>query len=178
MIEGVVNGTCNFVLERLAEGLTLEAAVHAATRAGFAEADPSADLEGRDAAAKLELLARAAAPDAPFVFKGADVLDARVATPAQGRLKQVACARLTPDGWVGEVRLTALSGADFLAGAEAEENRLRLTLADGGEVRAAGRGAGRWPTVEAVMADLYDLRREARATPISRTAPRAKATAG
>ncbi|MBC6981716.1 homoserine dehydrogenase [Caulobacter sp. 17J80-11] len=177
-IEGVVNGTCNFVLERLAEGLTLDAAVHAATRAGFAEADPSADLEGRDAAAKLELLARAAAPDAPFVFKGADVLDASVTTPAQGRLKQVARAVLGPHGWTGEVRLVALLDSDFLAGAEAEENRLRLTLADGRQVHTAGKGAGRWPTVEAVMADLYDLRREGRAAAVSRTAPRAKATAG
>lgn len=177
VIEGVVNGTCNFVLERLAEGLSLEAAVHAATRAGFAEADPSADLEGRDAAAKLELLARAAAPEAPFVFQGADVLGPGVTAPAHGRLKQVARARLGPDGWTGEVRLVALPDDDFLAGAAAEENRLRLILADGREARAAGKGAGRWPTVEAVMADLYDLRRDGRAASVSRTAPRSRATA-
>src|SRR5882672_3664475 len=57
-IAAVLNGTCNFVLDRCAQGDALEDAVAEAQRCGFAEADPSDDLSGRDAERKLRILAR------------------------------------------------------------------------------------------------------------------------
>jgi homoserine dehydrogenase len=59
-VRGVVNGTSNFVLDRVGEGESFDAAVKAAQAAGFAEADPTKDLDGTDAAEKLALAARAA----------------------------------------------------------------------------------------------------------------------
>src|SRR5690606_11208930 len=60
-IEAVLNGTCNFILNRLAEGADFEDALAGARDAGFAEEDPTADLTGLDAAAKLAILAHEAA---------------------------------------------------------------------------------------------------------------------
>ena len=67
-LRGVLNGTSTFVLDRLASGDDLAAAVAEARRRGFAEADPSLDLDGTDAAQKLELLLREAFPDARRTF--------------------------------------------------------------------------------------------------------------
>jgi homoserine dehydrogenase len=59
-IEGVLNGTCNFLLAACSRGVPLAEAIKEAQRLGFAEADPSEDLSGRDAARKLTLIARSA----------------------------------------------------------------------------------------------------------------------
>src|SRR5207247_4103234 len=59
-ITGIINGTCNFICDRLAEGVEYDVAVREAQEAGFAEADPTLDLNGTDAAQKLILLAKAA----------------------------------------------------------------------------------------------------------------------
>jgi len=66
-LDGVLNGTCNFVLSRLGDGASLEEALADAVAAGFAEADSTRDLDGRDAAEKLRLLLREAGvtSDAP-----------------------------------------------------------------------------------------------------------------
>jgi homoserine dehydrogenase len=153
--EAVLNGTCNFILNRLAEGRPFEEALAAAGAAGFAEADPSADLTGLDAAAKLAILGHEALQERLSVEDIArDTLGPDVALPA-GRVRQL--ARLdVRTGEVG-VGLRAVDGDRLFADLKDEWNALRVTTADGRVFTARGRGAGRTPTAESVWADLTDL---------------------
>jgi homoserine dehydrogenase len=100
-IAAVLNGTCNFVLDRCAQGVTLEDALAEARQEGFAEADSQEDLSGRDASRKLRILARRAfGAEAQEVE--AQVLDEAVARHAQEavlrrmRLRQVRAPRDAP----------------------------------------------------------------------------------
>lgn len=166
-IEGVMNGTTNFLLGRLAAGDAFEDAVAEAQRLGFAEADPSADVDGHDAADKLSLLVRkcfgvALPPEEIARQSLRNVLPADVQA-AQGRgeaLKQVGRCRLRNDGSVeAEVRIECLPASHPLAGAVNEENRFVVTDAKGDLHEVYGKGAGCWPTAAAVFADVMDLQR-------------------
>jgi homoserine dehydrogenase len=151
-IEAVLNGTVNFLLNRLAAGHPFEAALAEAQAAGFAEADPSADLTGRDAAAKLYLLSRAA-------FGPGARLPDRVETlgpdfqPASEPVRQLAVA----DCGGGQITLSPVAGDPLFADLADAGNAIRITLADGRVLSRTGLGAGRAPTAESVWADLTDL---------------------
>jgi homoserine dehydrogenase len=166
LVEGLLNSTSNFVLGRIGEGSSLADALDDARQAGFAEADASDDLEGRDAVAKLRLLAQSVWGQDVTDFAAIDILDREPAVGEGQVLKQVARCRRDADGRLtAEVRLESLPADQYLAQARAEENRLRIVLSGGREVRASGKGAGRWPTTEAVMADVLDLTRRHAARP-------------
>lgn len=177
-VAGVMNGTCNFLLGRLAEGDALDDAVAEAQARGFAEADPSADVDGHDAADKLALLARRAFGVVLPVDKIAKESVAAVdpaavrASAAGGKvLKQVGRCALLPDGSVeASVRIEALAADHPLAGAHNEENRFLVRCNDGKVHAVHGKGAGRWPTAASVFADVMDLQRrlasEARDAPL------------
>jgi homoserine dehydrogenase len=166
-IEGVMNGTCNFILCRMAEGWTFTDALAEAQAQGFAEADPSADLDGHDAADKLSILAREAFESVvppPLIAKQSlrDLpLDAAAEAAAIGRvLRQVARCVRRPDGSVGaDVRVVALPLDHPLAKVRNEENRFLVTDEAGRVHDLYGKGAGRWPTAAAVFADLMDAQR-------------------
>jgi homoserine dehydrogenase len=166
-VEGVMNGTCNFLLSRLGEGWGFDDAVAKAQALGYAEADPSADVDSHDAAAKLSILVREAF--------GVSLLPERIAkqslrsvTPQAAQaalergqaLKQVGRCRLLPDGSLeAEVALEALDLSHPLAGAQNEENRFLIAEAGGKVHHVLGKGAGRWPTATAVFADVMDAQR-------------------
>ena len=166
-VQGVINGTANFILGRLAQGCTFEAAVAGAQQCGFAEADPSADLDGLDAAAKLVLMARhgfgATLRQSSITCESLRDLDpARLAAARQqGRvIRQVSEISRNGQGKVrASVSLQALPSGHYLAAAKGEHNRLVITLKNGQTLVLRGKGAGRWPTAEAVMADLLDIHR-------------------
>ncbi len=162
-LEGVLNGTSNFVLERLAAGANLGDALHAARTAGLAESDATADLSGLDAARKLAILAyeawacpldvdaiqREPIPDSVGSGLGTGgVLRqiARVSCDGQGRLR----ARVSVERVGVDHPFADLSGA---------ENALRIETGAGSVRGVRGLGAGRGPTTEAVLADLFALRR-------------------
>jgi len=154
-IEAVLNGTCNFILNRLAEGQHFDAALAAARAAGFAEEDPSADLTGLDAAAKLAILAHEAAGWRLAVDTvPRQTLSAHLVLPA-GRVRQV--ARLHAGRGEATVAFEAVDGDGLFADLADEGNALRATTTDGRVFTAQGRGAGRAPTAESVWADLADL---------------------
>ncbi len=166
MITGVVNGTTTFVLDQLAGGASLAEAVAAACAAGFAEADPTLDLNGTDAAQKLCLLARAAwgAPPLPerVTVRGLDQLppDEPAAARFGGRVvRLVATCVRTGRGLEARVEPVALP-ADHQLAATGAGNALRVVFESGASLQLTAQGAGRWPTTEAVMADLFDLWRE------------------
>ncbi len=153
-IEAVLNGTCNFILNRLAEGFPFDAALTAARAAGFAEADPSADLTGLDAGAKLAILGHEAlqgrlTADVPRERLGPDV------DLPRGRVRQL--ARLDVRTGEAGVALRPVDGDPLFADLPDEWNALRVTTGDGRVFTARGRGAGRVPTTESVWADLSDL---------------------
>ncbi|MFN3930163.1 MAG: homoserine dehydrogenase [Brevundimonas sp.] len=154
-IEAVLNGTCNFILNRLAHGVAFDAALTAAREAGFAEADPSADLTGLDAAAKLAILAHEAG-DWRLAPAGVarEALSATTALPT-GRVRQT--ARLDLAARSASVTFEAMDADPLFAGLADEGNAVRVTTADGRIFTATGRGAGRTPTAESVWADLTDL---------------------
>lgn len=161
-IAGVLNGTCNYVLDKCAEGLSFDEAVRAAQQCGFAEADPSEDLSGRDAARKLTILARRGfGRDVDSIeietLSNATLEAARAALGANQALRLIGRVRIAGDRLLGQVRLDAIAVSDAFAQTRAEWNRLLVTYANGEEIAVSGRGAGRWPTTEAVMADLLDL---------------------
>ena len=166
-VEGVMNGTANFLLDRLGEGWSFDEAMAQAQALGFAEADPATDVDGHDAADKLSILARDAF-GAVLLPGGIAKQSLRAVTPAQVQaaqargevLKQVGRCRLRADGSVlAEVAIEALPAAHPLAGARNEENRFLVTDADGHVHSTYGKGAGRWPTTAAVFADIMDLQR-------------------
>ena len=166
-ITGVLNGTCNFVLDRCAAGASFAEAVTLARDAGYAEADPTLDLDGSDAAQKLSLLAREAfgvpLPWAGIPRRGIADLDERAAAEAARRgrrLRLVASCERGEDGLRASVQPLDLSPDHPCAWAAGADNALVVHLEGGGQIRIAARGAGRWPTTEAVMADLYDVAAE------------------
>ena len=163
-VRGVLNGTSNFVLDRLASGRNLDVSVKEAQDAGFAEADPSADLDGLDATNKLALIAReawgveldpASIPTASIRDLPAHVLDA--ARLDGRRIRQVGCLSRSVSGVRAEVRLEALPLTDPLARARAEGNVVVLLPERGAEVIVAGKGAGRLPTAGSLIGDLNRL---------------------
>ena len=177
-LDGVVNGTVNFLLARLANGWTFDRALAKAQELGFAEADPTSDVEGHDAAYKLSLLIRdamgvaVAAEDIPKDSLMTVTAEAILAALAKGQvLKQISRARLLPDGKVeASVRIEPLPMAHPLAKVTNTENSVLITAADGSVHEVHGHGAGRWPTAAAVFADIMDLQRSA---PCQRAAPTA-----
>jgi homoserine dehydrogenase len=164
---GVLNGTCNFVLEQLATGSTLGAAVKEAQERGYAEEHPQLDLDGIDAAQKLILLARAAfdvsLPLHSITRKGIQGLNAETVRQAQERgqtVRLVAECRKSADRIEASVAPVELAPNHALAQVNGAENRLIVQPEIGEAIVVSGSGAGRWPTTEAVMADLFDIRRK------------------
>jgi homoserine dehydrogenase len=157
-IEGVLNGTVTYVLGRIEQGDDMAEAVAAAQAAGYAEADPSADLSGADAADKLAVLSQLAF-GAPVTradvdvfgiewLDGADVARAR-ADGKRWRLVAVAnrggCCRVEP---------VLLAEADPLARLTGAENAVAVTTEHTGTVVVTGPGAGGAATATAVVADV------------------------
>lgn len=169
-VEGVLNGTCNYVLNRVREGLGFADAVREAQRAGFAEADPTRDLSGVDAAEKLVVLARhglGVELDVSDVERESlNETPVKQASRAGSVLRQVAWVQLGLDGPRAGVEISEFAagdGCDSFFDLPGATNRVRVQTADAQWHTLAGAGAGRWPTAESVLADLLDLARERRA---------------
>jgi len=164
---GVINGTCNFVLDTLEGGASWEGAVRAACQAGIAEAHYDRDLSGRDAADKLSLMAHAAF--------GVEVPPEAISTrgiegglPAQGSQvwRLLARAKRLPAGVTLSVGPELVARTSFLGQTAGAENRLEIDLESGETVRLRGQGGGRWPTTLAVLGDVREIvRRCSRAAP-------------
>lgn len=153
--EGVLNGTVNFMLERLDAGDSFDEALAQARVAGFAEEDPSSDLEGRDAAAKIRLLAFEAFGAMPTETEIArDILGEGLNLPRGAR--QVSRCFMEDGRLLAEVRLVEQDDPLFRS-LKGERNAIRIRLPDDLKLSRRGRGAGRWATAESVLADISDL---------------------
>jgi homoserine dehydrogenase len=158
-IRGIINGTCGVVFDEWAAGRTRHDAVAMAQAAGFAEANPTRDLSGRDSADKLALMTEAAfgqwlAPeDIPTLG-----IDTITGDPQGYRL--IARAKRTPHGITASVAPESPPSHSFLGQARGPANRLEIELESGEIIRLRGQGAGRWPTTVSVMGDLHEVARQ------------------
>ena len=162
---GIVNATCNFIMTRLEQGdLTLAEAIEEAQRLGFAEADPTADIEGLDAAAKLSILAYRAfgawvRPDG-FLVRGIrdiDPADCDLAESMGFRIRQIARAVRINGALDMAVEPLLLPSWHLLASVEEEYNAVYLRCVSSGDLSLFGKGAGALPTATAMLGDLIDL---------------------
>lgn len=162
-VTGVLNGTVNFILDRLSRGLSFSAALRQAQQAGFAEEDPSEDVSGADAAAKLRIVAAAAFGGSPtdyaFEFEALDSA-ALARIEGQGRFVQLATVERREGIVTGSVRLAPREEAGALPIGDGEWNCARIETADGFSRVVTGRGAGGAPTAGALLSDLVRLTRE------------------
>lgn len=164
-IRGILNGTSNYVLWRMSnERMSLDQALADARTHGFAEADATRDLDGRDAADKLAILAWLAfgADPARLVVRRQGIL------PDPGRLLRDAAAQgltvrlvaeceATPDGVVASVSPVALTCDSDLGRTEGAGNRILIETGEAGSYSLAGPGAGGMPTASALLADVLDV---------------------
>ncbi|GGO96485.1 homoserine dehydrogenase [Wenjunlia tyrosinilytica] len=163
--EGILNGTSNFVLGRMESGLDLGAAVREARSLGYAEADPTADLEGHDVRLKVavlanELLGGALAPDDVATTGITALTPADTAKAAeQGlRWKLVGSARRTPGGGISaQVAPRALPLNHHLAGVSGAANAVSFDTDLLGPVTVSGPGAGRVETAYALLSDVIAI---------------------
>jgi len=156
-LRAVLNGTCNFILDQMANGRSCDSAVKEAQALGFAEPDPTADVSGLDAARKLEILSHLAF-DAPPVRLEVTGLDAEPDVTSRPGFVRRQVARLEQDG-TGRVGVEWLPESEFLSEAQGAENRLEVILDDGSVYRLSGQGAGGVPTATAILADLQEAAR-------------------
>jgi homoserine dehydrogenase len=166
-IQGVLNGTCNYILTRMErEGVSFEDALADAQRLGYAEADPTADVDGFDAQAKLAILVGVGlgcqvnvSDIALGSIRPVSAIDFSYAKRLGCVIRQVARAELLPDG--GEIRAAvqpALVPEDSsLARVDGTQNIVVVDGEFGGETAFSGFGAGGAPTAVAVVSDLLAI---------------------
>lgn len=164
-LAAIVNGTCNFILSSMGvSGVTYEAALAEAQHLGYAEADPTLDVDGTDTAHKLAILAQiafgASVTTADIPRRGIDQLqaaDIRYAGELGYLVKLLALAKLTESGLELRVAPTLVRRGTPLAEVKGPYNAIRVVGDAVGDTLFYGRGAGGMPTASAVVADLIDV---------------------
>ena len=170
---GIINGTCNYILSEMRDkGLPFDVVLAEAQRLGYAEADPSFDIDGIDAAHKLTILS-AIAFGIPMQFdkaytEGIGRLTAADIKYAEGlgyRIKLLGISRRAPAGIELRVHPTLVPARRILANVEGVMNAVLVKGDAVGHTLFYGRGAGAEATASAVVADLVDVTRMATADP-------------
>ena len=178
-VRGILNGTCNYILSRMqSETISFADALSEAQRAGYAEADPTEDLDGGDAAAKLAIIAavglrrpvrvgdiqtRSIRPIEPVDFEYARELGCTI--------RQIARASAEDSGAVfAAVRPALVPLTSAFGRNEGSQNLVTVRGIFGGETSFSGSGAGGSPTAVAVVSDVLSVRK---ASPGARPAPSA-----
>jgi len=161
-VYGIVNGTCNYILTRMSQnGLSYDEALAEAQEKGYAEADPSLDVEGDDSAHKLAILARLAfgvdVVDGDVMREGISTIepaDIEYARSLGYTLKLLATGMRRDDALELRVHPALLRHDHPLAAVGGANNAVCVHGETVGEVVLTGQGAGRWPTASAVVADV------------------------
>ncbi|MDP2825589.1 MAG: homoserine dehydrogenase [Sulfuritalea sp.] len=172
-IAGIINGTTNFILSEMRDkGLPFDVVLKEAQRLGYAEADPSFDIEGIDAAHKITILS-ALAFGIPMQFDKAhiegisrlDALDIKYAEQLGYRIKLLGITRRRPEGVELRVHPTLIPTKRLIANVEGAMNAVLVQGDAVGATLYYGKGAGAEPTASAVIADLVDVTRMHTADP-------------
>ncbi|MBI4971851.1 MAG: homoserine dehydrogenase [Candidatus Omnitrophica bacterium] len=163
-ILGIVNGTCNYILTQMSHGgMDFDAALRQAQEKGFAEADPSFDIDGIDSAHKMAVLARLAF-EQPIPFRevyceGIRHIAEQDITFAKDFgycIKLLAIAKREKDGIEARIQPTLVPKDHILAKVDGSFNAILFDGDEVGEILLYGKGAGPEPTASAVMSDLID----------------------
>jgi len=166
-IAGIVNGTCNFILSEMRErGASFDDVLKEAQRRGYAEADPTFDIEGVDAAHKTTIMA-AIGFGIPMRFESAYVEgisrlkqdDIKYAEELGYRIKLLGITRRRPKGIEIRVHPTLVPARRLIASVEGVMNAILVKGDAVGQTMYYGAGAGAEPTASAVIADLVDVAR-------------------
>ncbi len=176
-VYGILNGTCNFILTKMEEGETYAAALKEAQDLGYAEADPTFDVEGLDTAQKLAILTSVAFGtvidrDAVFVegITGIEPEDLSAAEELGYRIKLLGVAQRTDSGLEQRVHPTMVPRDCDIARISGVTNAVAVDGDFIGSVILSGPGAGGNATASAVVGDIIDLARGVRVPPLGRPA--------
>lgn len=164
-ITGILNGTTNYILNKMImENMSFNDALKLAQDNGFAEKDPTADIEGHDACRKICILAslgfgKHIYPEQVRTegITGITAEDIEYADSLGCVIKLIGRAEKLPDGKVcASVRPTLVSRENILSGVNGVFNAITVTGDETGDVMFYGKGAGKLPTASAVVADIID----------------------
>ena len=163
-VEGILNGTCNFILSKMEDGADYSTVLNEAQAAGYAEADPTEDVGGFDARAKLSILMRLALrvevdPEeiVPRPITEVSAVDFSYARDLGCTIRQVARGQLSAGHVSATVGPMLVALRSPLAWSRGTENMVILSGQYGGDVVFSGHGAGGHPTAVAVVSDLLAL---------------------
>ena len=175
-VAGIINGTTNFILSEMRDkGLSFDTVLKEAQRLGYAEADPTFDIEGVDAAHKITILS-ALAFGIPMQFDKAyiegisklDAIDIKYAEQLGYRIKLLGITKRTAEGVELRVHPTLIPAKRLIANVEGAMNAVVVQGDAVGATLYYGKGAGAEPTASAVIADLVDVTRMATSDPLNR----------
>jgi len=166
-IRGILNGTCNYILSQIeSNGVPFTTALREAQKLGFAEADPTEDIDGLDARAKLAILARVglhcnvrAESILARSIAAIDSVDFEYAHQLGCTIRQISWAELKGNDLFAAVQPALLELSSPLARVEGSQNLVMATGTYGGETVFGGRGAGGHPTAVAVVSDILAIAR-------------------
>jgi len=169
-IEGILNGTCNFILSKMEEGAEFADVLKEAQGHGYAEADPSEDVDGFDARAKLVILSRLALRtdidpnEIPCrSIREVSAIDFAYARELDCTIRQIARAELRGSDVLASVGPMLVPKASPLAWSRGTENTVLVGGRYGGDVVFSGHGAGGHPTAVAVVSDVIGIAHGSRA---------------
>ncbi|ODS94514.1 MULTISPECIES: homoserine dehydrogenase [unclassified Devosia] len=173
-VYGIMNGTCNYILTRMGnEGIGFAECLADAQKLGYAEADPSFDVDGFDTAHKLAILASLCfgceiAPDEIFVegITSISQADIKVAGDLGYKIKLLGIAQRSADGIDQRVHPTLVPKTSAVAGVDGVLNAVALETDHVHELLLAGPGAGGPPTASSVLSDILDIARGTRVPPL------------
>jgi homoserine dehydrogenase len=178
-VRGILNGTCAYILSRMQlEGTSFADALSEAQRAGYAEADPSEDVDGADAAAKLAIIAAVGlrrpvrvTDIATRSIRPIETVDFMYARELDCTIRQIARASAEDSGAVfAAVRPALVPLSSAFGRIEGSQNLVTVRGIFGGETSFSGSGAGGSPTAVAVVSDVLSVAGHGPGAPIS-TAP-------
>jgi homoserine dehydrogenase len=179
-IYGILNGTCNYILTRMEqERMPFAECLKDAQRLGYAEADPSFDIEGHDTAQKLAILASLAfgtkVDQRAIYVEGISSIspaDLSAADELGYRVKLLGVAVKTPKGIEQRVHPTMVRKDSAIAQVMGVTNAVTVDAADINPLTLVGPGAGGGATASAVLSDIGDIARGVRTAPFGRPAAR------
>ena len=181
-IEGILNGTCNFILSKMEDGAEYTPVLAEAQKLGYAESDPTEDVGGFDARAKLSILMRLALRLAvdpeeivPQAITAISAVDFSYARELGCTIRQIARAKRGNDLVAATVGPMLVDLRSPLAWSRGTENMVVLSGLYGGDVVFSGHGAGGHPTAVAVVSDLLALAHGSRRVELPSTAARLSA---
>lgn len=164
-VQGILNGTCNYILTRMVhEDKSYEEVLKIAQDLGYAEADPTADVEGHDTMRKLRILAtlglQGKVTEEDVLLYGISsigAIDIENIKRMDGTVKLIAEAKRYEDGYTAIVQPTIVKNNNYFANVNMAYNSVAFKGNNAGELKFYGSGAGKLPTANAVLSDILDI---------------------